>query len=99
MMGPSSTYFSAIVYQEGNGLRFLNKDQEFPFVEFDWMVYCSMRSWAKTIITSGTTLRNEPNGYNDSHSSFGKSEILELFEKNTAEKQKLIVLTRSMTDE
>lgn len=73
-MGPTSVYLSTIVYHDHNGIRkFLTKDDDFPFVEFDWLMYCCMRSWAKTIVTSGATVRMEPLCYSDDRGSFGNS--------------------------
>ena len=56
-MGPSSSYLSTIVYDDGKNKKFLTKDEDFPFVEFDWFMYCVMRTNAKTWITSGYTMR------------------------------------------
>lgn len=56
-MGPTSAYFSVILYDDGANKNFLVKKEGFPFVELDWMIYSCMRTWARTIITSGITFR------------------------------------------
>lgn len=57
-LGSSSGYFSCILFSQNNKHYFLNKDEHFPFVPFDMMMYTLLRVNAKTIITSGPTMRN-----------------------------------------
>lgn len=57
-LGASSGYFSCILFSENNKHYFLKKDDHFPYVPFDWSMYTLLRVTAKTIITSGPTLRN-----------------------------------------
>lgn len=57
MLGPTSGYFSCVVFEDKNKNYFLKKDKDFPYIHFDWSIYTLMRVNAKTIITSGSTLR------------------------------------------
>jgi hypothetical protein len=56
---PSSSYFSFLLYAKNDKFRFLLKGPTFPFIPFDWTIYTLMRVRAKTIVTSGPTLRVE----------------------------------------
>ena len=63
-------------------MKFLTRDKEFPFVEFDWLIYCVMRTHAKTWVTSGPNVRGEPRLFGDDRGSIGNPEILKLYEDN-----------------
>lgn len=57
-LGSSSGFFSCILFSQNNKHYFLKKDQDFPYVPLDWTMYTLLRVAAKTIITSGPTIRN-----------------------------------------
>lgn len=59
MLGPTSGYFSSVLFQDKNKTYYLLKDKDFPYIPLDWSIYTLMRVNAKTIITSGSTLRKE----------------------------------------
>lgn len=57
-----------------------------------------MRSYAKTIIASGKTLREEKDTY-QSLMTFGDQDLIELYNLNRAKRQKVYVCTREMFSE
>jgi hypothetical protein len=71
-LGRNSGYFSFVLYERDNKKYFLKKDEKFPFISFDWTVYIMIRTYAKTIITSGLTLRSEKHVFQEDRGTFGK---------------------------
>ena len=98
-MHEASIFMSTIVYHDGKTMRFLTRDKEFPFVEFDWLIYCVMRTHARTWITSGPNVRGEPRLFGDDRGSVGNPEILKLYEDNVHDLINIFVFTQNMARE
>jgi len=64
-LGPNSSYFSCLLYEKDHKKYFVNKDNDFPLIKMDWSIYTMMRVYAKTIVTSGSTLRKETHVYDE----------------------------------
>lgn len=60
-------------------------------------MYTLMRSAARTVVTSGRTLRREPGIYGEGRGDFGREELREIYERNVKEPFNLLVYTRSMS--
>ena len=97
LLGPTSGYFSAILFRKDNKCHFLLKDDQFPYVAFDWTVYTMLRVNAKTIVTSGVLMRKQSNIYNDMMGTFGKQELVQMYEDNVKEPINLVVYTKSLS--
>jgi hypothetical protein len=82
MLRPESGYFSTILYESEDKKYFLKKDQNFPFIPLDWTMYTMMRTFARTIVTSGLTLREEKHIYQEDRGIFGKEMLGQLYRDN-----------------
>lgn len=58
-----------------------------------------MRSYARTIITSGSTLRKEQHCYTDDLGSFGRDDIKQIYTDNVIDPFNLIVFSKKMKDD
>lgn len=55
-----------------------------------------MRTFARTIITSGSTLRKEHHTYNEDMGTYGKDEIKQMYSDNVFDPFNIIVYSNKM---
>jgi hypothetical protein len=98
-LGNKSGYFSFLLYSRDDKQYFLNKDQKFPVIYDDLIMYSMMRCFAKTIITSGLTLRSEKHAYQKDRLTFGEDLLKQFYKDNTKNPVNLFVYTKQMSDD
>lgn len=99
MLGPHSSYVTYLLYKKNSKYHFIYKDTDFPFLPFDWTTFLIMRCHAKSILTTGLTMRTEHWVYGEQVGTFGKEELQNIYKDNVLEPINLFVYSKQMNDE